>query len=202
MAMDLARAFHSVVQLTVTAPDAAAGWSRFVLYLESVFESSLPTLTTLDIEADVASVRSQLGELLTSEPPPSDVDAVYFGLFDTVDEDDQPGIGYCISGIVGFDPEDGDSLCDPAWWPVDRYLRSSALDAIKTLEVAAGAAGNADLREFLSYAGQLGAAVLVSRFASVGVLPARRRVVGFDSGDFASFDDCHQPPCSPTRPCT
>jgi hypothetical protein len=38
----------------------------------------------------------------------------------------------------------------------------------------------------LSYAGQLGTALLVSKFASAGVFAGYRRVVGFDSGDFAA----------------
>ena len=42
--------------------------------------------------------------------------------------------GY-VSGVEGFNPEDGDSLCGPARWPDGRYLQSAALDAIRALEV-------------------------------------------------------------------
>ena len=41
--------------------------------------------------------------------------------------------------------------------------------------------------ELLAYAGELGAAMIVSRFASEDLFVGLRRVVGFDSGDFAEL---------------
>lgn len=88
-----------------------------------------------------------------------------------------------------FDRRADDSLCDPVWWPEGRYLKSAALDAVKQVELAAAEAGDEAMRSLLSYAGQLGAALLVTKFASRGLFAGLPRVVGFDSGDLAVLDD-------------
>jgi hypothetical protein len=185
--MDLAPTFHDVVRIARAALDPASGWHSLVDYLEQHGLHSLPQLRSVDVQEDVRRIRRQLVELIEGEPPPKDLNAVYFGLFDTSDEEGAEGIGYYIAGVRRFDPEDGDSLCHPAWWPEGRYLSSSALDSIKDVELSFVASGEGEKRALLGYAGQLGAALLVSHFASKGLLPDLRRVVGFDSGDFAEI---------------
>ena len=68
-----------------------------------------------------------------------------------------------------------------------RYLSSSSLDAMKSAEIAAVESQEDELSALLGYAGQLGAAMIVTRFASNGCFPGLKRVVGFDSGDFAQL---------------
>ena len=99
-------------------------------------------------------------------------------------DDGQQGIGYYVAGVKGFDPSNDDTLCGPAWWPKGRYFVSEALDVVKELE---NEADELELKagEFLGYAGQLGAALIVSRFAASGLEKGRQIVVGFDSGDYA-----------------
>lgn len=92
-------------------------------------------------------------------------------------------IGYYVAAVEGYDPNDPDTLCEPAWWPEGRYLASDALGAVKAAELAAARAGDEDAREFLAYAGQIGVAMLVSKFASLGLFRSACCVVGFDSGD-------------------
>jgi hypothetical protein len=185
--MDLAATFDDVLRMAQQAEAAAVAWRALVTYLEDRGGESLPQLAAVDMIRDVEGVRRQIQEVVSSEPPPKDLNAVYFGLFDTVGNDGRSGIGYYVAGVKGFDPSDGDSLCNPAWWPDGRYLASDALDAIKEAELIAGARGRDDLRSLLGYAGQLGAALLVSRFASSGLFPGHHHVVGFDSGDFAEI---------------
>ena len=138
----------------------------------------------MDVQRDAASVRQQVASILRREPPSADIDTLWFGLFDTLDDSGGERIGYYVAGVRGFDADDPDSLCLPAWWPEERYLSSAALAAIKSAEVEAGRRGASDEREFLGYAGQLGAALLVTRFGVSELLGARRLVVGFDSGDY------------------
>jgi hypothetical protein len=185
--MDLSRTFDEVVRIARTADSADAAWGSLIGYLESLGGERLPRLAAVDIQRDVDEVRRQIHELAKGEPPPEGLDTVYFGLFDGEDDGGGEVLGYYIAGVKGFDPEDGDSLCTPAWWPEGRYLTSDALNAIKDAVRLAGEHGQTDLRELLGYAGQLGGGLLVSRFAVVGLFPGLRQVVGFDSGDFAEI---------------
>lgn len=61
--------------------------------------------------ACVDSIRHQLVKLIEREPPPDSLNAIYFGLFDTPDEEGAVGIGYYIAGVTRFDPENH----IPAW---------------------------------------------------------------------------------------
>ena len=185
--MDLASTFDDVLSIARQGKNADTAWASLVRYLEERGGASLRQLADVDMQRDVESVRQHIQKLVSSEPPPSDLNAVYFGLFDAVDGDGAEVIGYYIAGVRGFDPEDGDSLCDPAWWPEKRYLRSEALDAVKDAELRAKAGGQTEVQALLGYAGQLGTALLVSRFSSAGLFPGRHCVVGFDSGDFAEI---------------
>jgi hypothetical protein len=137
----------------------------------------------VSIENDISQLKAQLEHVLSSEPPPAGVAALFFGLFDALDENEQEIIGYYVAGVTHFDPEEPDTLCNPAWFPESRYLYSRALEAIKQAELSAAEAGRADDRALLGYAGQLATAIIVSRHAADGLSQARI-VVGFDSGDF------------------
>lgn len=181
----LARALDEAVRIANGAADPGAGWISLVEYLEAHGREPFLQLRSVDVGDDIRRLRAQLAAVLKSEPPPSTLDAVFFGLFDTVDLEGAERIGFYVAGVAAFDPNDGDSLCDPAWWPDGRYLTSAALDAIKLAELSARVSEKEALCTLLGYAGQLGAALLVSRFASGGLFVGLRHVVGFDSGDFA-----------------
>lgn len=186
--MELAVAFDDVLHIARGAVDPVAAWAALVRYLEDGGGTPLPALASVAMDADVKHVGLQLQRLVEATPPPPNVETLYFGLFDALAEGGTETIGYYVAGVVGFDPRDGDSLCAPAWWPEGRYLDSAALRTVKAAEVAAGEGGNTSLRELLGYAGQLGCALIVSRFAVRGVKGGRRVVVGFDSGDFAEIE--------------
>lgn len=148
-------------------------------------------MADVDVVSDIASVRSQLEALVAAEPPPAGIVAVYFGLFDAVTNEGSECIGYYVAATDAYDADAGfiDISDESPWWPNGRYLVSETLAAIKRAEGAAKEAGRDKAREAIAYSGQLGAAMLVSRFASAGLYPGTRRVVGFDSGDIAPLDD-------------
>jgi hypothetical protein len=185
--LDFASTFHAVVALVARSAEPIPAWTQFIAYLESQSRVPLTALKAVEFAPDVRGLASQLQALVEAEPPPPNLNAIYFGLFDTADDDGVEGIGFYVSGVEGFDPEDGDSLCGPAWWPDGRYLQSAALDAIRALEVESGRAGKAELASLLGYAGQLGAAMLLAKFASRALFDALKIVVGFDSGDYSEI---------------
>ncbi len=184
--MDFESSFDHVCALVNAAPTAQAGWLALASFLASEVGSGvLEALHAVAIDMDIASVQSQVESAMRRDPLPDGIDALWFGLFDACDDEGAEFIGYYIAGIRGFDPEDPDSRSSPAWWPGERYLECEALSTIKRLEIDARAHGDSAASSFLGYAGQLGTALLVSRFASKSLAGQRQIVVGFDSGDYA-----------------
>lgn len=181
---DLASALRLVSGIGGSAASAQSGWESLIGALAThCVPATVSQLRRIDIESDVASVGQQLAEIFRQDPPPDDIDAFWFGLFDGFDEDGSERIGYYVAGVRGFDPDDEDSVCFPAWSPDEGYLASSALAAIKEAELDASRRDADDERDWIGYAGQLGAALLVSRFAAAELAGERQLVVGFDSGD-------------------
>ena len=74
--MDLEFTFNDVLNLAQQASSAGATWMSLVRYLEERSGKSLQQLSAVDIERDVESVRQQIQELVTNEPPPSVKSAV------------------------------------------------------------------------------------------------------------------------------
>jgi hypothetical protein len=183
--VDLAASFHKVLAIANEAADPESGWSSLKSYLRQQAAMPLSHLEQVDVAADVRNLQAALRLLTSREPIPEAIDTLYFGLFDAVNDRGDEEIGYYISGVAGFSPDNGDTLCRPLWWPENRYLESAMLHAIKQAEVLSRDAGDENIRSLLGYAGQLGAAALLSRFASRIFAPKLHRVVGFDSGDFA-----------------
>ena len=63
-------------------------------------------------------------------------------------------------------------------------MTSSALEHIKHEELLATRDGNKELTRLLGYAGQLGTALILVKFAVRELFRGKTRVVGFDEGDF------------------
>ena len=124
-----------------------------------------------------------MAALFETQPPTTPLMALYFGLYDAIDNDGRQLVGFYVCGIEHYDPKNHDTLCRPSWQPKGRYLSSIALNELKRAELSA----SGETREFLGYAGQLGVALIVSRFATETLVPGAVRVVGFDSGDRVEF---------------
>lgn len=179
--IDFAVIFDRTCRVAQTCESPGAGWRAMCrLAADELGQQSIASIASLDLDAEARRARSSLSALMKKEPPPRAIDTLLFGLFDSV-EGDETVAGYYVAGVIGFDPGDGDSLCDPAWWPKGRYLRSDALDAI----LAAARETSGDARTMLDYALRFGAAAVISRFAAEG--HPHRIVVGFDDGDFAEL---------------
>lgn len=186
--MDSQSALDSVLRLAHAAEDPVLAWREFTeLVAREVGDRFSARIREVDARVDIRDVRDQLMAIFGSEPPAASIDALYFGLFESIDDGSRKGVGYYVAGTEGFDPDDGDSLCDPVWLPDGRYLRSRCLDAVNSEEIDAAAEGHREAREFLGWVGQLGAGLIVSKLAVAGLSEGRAIVVGFDSGDFVTL---------------
>jgi hypothetical protein len=181
----LAQMAEDVLEIGNLANDPASGYRKLLDYLAKCSTKAvIRSLEGAAIDKDTASIRAQLLKLREKVPPPRGVKAVYFGLFDTMDDRGQESIGFYVTGHDEYDNHDPDSLGEPSWEPEGRYLRSQVLQQVKTAELAVGARGDAKVKALLGYAGQLGVAILLAKFASAGLFrKGTRYVVGFDSGD-------------------
>ena len=183
--MNVHTTYDHVTRLANEAPSASAGWASLIDYLaRRVDHRLLDSLRRVDIEMDVDAVRAQLLDLLADEPPPPALCAVYFALVDDIDENDRPSIGYYVTGFDRFEPDDPEALTNPTWSPEHGCLRSVALRGVKKAELDAR---SLDGMTLLGYTAPLGAALILSRFASRGLFPRCHRVVGLDSGGLAEI---------------
>ena len=85
---------------------------------------------SFDIETDTSKIVSYIKDNLSNDPIPNKIKHIYFGLFETVDEDDLPAAGFYLCGSSLDEDEDGDFLCDPEWFPEWRYINSKLLDDV------------------------------------------------------------------------
>ena len=180
--LDSAAMFRMVERIGQDAESPSAGWRAMCDYAATLIGApELESVAMLDVDAEAARIRTRVKELLEKEsPPPHGVDTLMFGLFDRCDPDvAHATAGYYVAGIIGYDPKNSDSMCDPAWWPEGRYLDTPVQKAI----MAARSKMNDKQYRVMDYALRFGAAFLVSRFAAEG-LPYRI-LVSFDDGDFA-----------------
>src|SRR5947199_1396090 len=97
--IDYADVYRAVARVAATAPSVCAGMTALLDHCASLFPSTVwEPLRHLDYEGDVAALRQWLERILTTEPPPSDVQAFWFGLYAAEDEHEQPTYVLYISG--------------------------------------------------------------------------------------------------------
>jgi hypothetical protein len=136
-------------------------------------------LALLDATAagDLASAR--VSEILAAEPAGRSIKFLCFGMFEAeFPGSKKPAVGYCLSGLKSFDPDDPDALCEPDYAPEDPYIRSELLDAILRAAHADRHAGT-----FIFYALLLGAGALLAKQSARNLTKKYRLIVGFDDGD-------------------
>jgi hypothetical protein len=181
---DFAAVFNELARIARTADSVQTGWRDMCAVADAAIGTDLTaSVANLDLESDITQVRRSLEKVIDDHPPPKTVDTLLFGLFDEATSDGG-GVraGYYVAGIGGFRPDDGDSICDPDWWPDGRYFGSDVLDSILAI---ATRSDEPEKQTMLDYALRFGAAALISRFAAQK-LPYRI-VVAFDEGDFAEI---------------
>jgi hypothetical protein len=148
----------------------------------------------LDLESDQKELTSWLRKLLESEPPPTTINGLWFGLFNPYLDDGQPTSCLYLAGSERFDPSMTipDWACGPAYFPEGRYSSSPVLTKIyRDSNAAPGQVGGQ-----AEYALCLGYSCLVIaewcrgplRQELLGSVSFRGVAAGFDSGDVLLID--------------
>lgn len=151
---------------------------------DSVWED----LRDLDFEADFADLSSWLEQVFTDEPPGDRINALWFGLFNPILDDDEPTCCLYICGSQRFDPKvrGFEWACNPEYFPEERYADSDALTTMyRTLATKeTGVFRRGEYTLCLGYA-----ALCVSQWCHgpmrttlLGIATMRGVAVGFDAG--------------------
>lgn len=177
---DYGSIFVALQEIVRASHSPEAGWSA-VLDEAERHGAVPPELRACDVAGEVRALREKVAEVLRGEPVPPELGFIYFGLFDARDEEtDGPVAGFYVGGGAGEDPELAAAEGRLGYLPDSRYFISPLLDAIQ-------AASERDGYDpaLMGYALVFGAAALLAKHATEGLLDEYPLVVGFDEGDRA-----------------
>lgn len=81
---------------------------------------------------NTADMAKWLENVLLSDPLPNDIKALWFGMFNLENDNDEMSADIYVSGANEFDIEDeaAEWACDPIYFPDKRYSKSLILDNI------------------------------------------------------------------------
>ena len=132
---------------------------------------------------DVSRSMTWWTALLDSEPPPTEVNGLWFGIFNPTDD----ASDFYVSGSSAW-PE-RDWPCETSWWPAGRYAKSPVMAGLRRLTMATGDEQIAFFGEYfltLAFAGATITAIVDATppSAVLGLADHRAIAFGHDSGDF------------------
>jgi hypothetical protein len=180
------RYIERIVRSGLTVP---RGMEALITYCEENCPSPVwREIRTLDLDADVAHLGRWLRQVLLTEPPSSEIEAYWFGLFNPLED----GVESCdlyVAGSDHFNPDDlsPEWAVNPSYFPGGRYAESRVLvDLHQGLALA-----DENAFDFGDYTLCLGYACLAVAEICAAVGPtillgprtSRAVAVGFDSGD-------------------
>jgi hypothetical protein len=190
----LGNAFDRIETLVRNRTAVRRGMATLPDFCNTVLPSPVwKTLLRLDYENDVRRLAEWFRNLLTSEPPPAELNGFWFGLFNPIIRR-RPTSCLYLTGSKRFDPQQSlpEWACGPAYFPEGRYSHSSVLATIYRAvnEAKEDVGGQGEYTLCLGYSclavaewcrGPMRATLL-------GDAPLRAVAVGFDSGDALPVD--------------
>ena len=181
----------AVPSIVGNAASADAAWTSLRAQAGERWNSASDVLQS-DLNHETRLIVAQLRKTFAETPPPSNLQLLYFGLFDGANPDTSEQIaGYYVSGttrslpLVDVSAELAGDVLD--YWPADKYLWSPILQKIKTAALA-----NQTQHDEYDYALMLCTASILSFFAVRQLDMRCRVVVGFDSGDALELTELAQ----------
>jgi hypothetical protein len=184
---DIAQAHDKVAAVVSSRVGVDDGMSLLIDYCaENEPWHGWNVLRKLEFASDQQNLKQWLDQLLTHEPPPHEIKAFWFGLFNPV-INGKSTCGLYLAGTETFDGNDEDFewACDPAWFPSERYAESQVLDGIsQQLNTVNNTVLSFEYVLCLGYAGlvvnHLAATLPFSKW--LGNKSSRALAIGFDSG--------------------
>jgi hypothetical protein len=188
-----AKSRRLIAEVATNPLSVAAGIEKWFDYCEAVAPEHAALwarLRRLDFDRDLTALTvGWLTPLLATEPPPDDINGLWFGLYNPI-LDGQPTCALYLGGSSAFSP-DSDSnewVCDLSYRPAGRYASSAILTELyRPVEALAEGKVSYLGEPFLCYGYT---ALVVSswchgpmRSVLLGGSPIRAVVMGHDSGD-------------------
>ncbi len=189
-----AQSARMIADIAANPAPVATGMAPWFDYCEKVApdqKSLWKRLRKLEFEKDANNLSQWLKGLLKKEPPPDNVNGLWFGLHNPTLDDGESSCQMYVGGSTGFDP-DSDSnewVCQQTWTPKGRYSSSQVLTELyRPLESVTKNQVSYLGEPFLCH-GYL--ALVVSSWCHgpmrkplLGNSAIRAVVMGHDSGDF------------------
>ena len=185
---DYAALIHRIDGLVKGPTPVAAAMNELIAQCaQAMPHGDWPSFAGLAFADDVDRLQSWLETLLSREPPGTEIDGLWFGLFNPIYDGDHPTADLYAAG-GHYDPSDPEWMCDLAWFPNGRYAQSQVLGDIYRLayqDPDHGLGNDAEFPLCLAYAG-LAVRTLAERIGETlrGGATRRGLTVGFDSGDW------------------
>lgn len=163
-----------------------AGMAMWIDYCEQQHPSDVwGALRELDFQSDNEQLTRWLTELLDSEPIPSAINGLWFGLFNPSNDEGEESSQFYLSGSSEFDEPDWQ--CSTDYWPSGRYAPSVILPELYS--------SSRDLPDHANLLGEIALcqgylALTVAQWCRgpqrsllLGTSPKRGVSIGHDSGD-------------------
>ena len=147
-------------------------------------QSTKQTINNIDALKTEEAFLDHTKDMLTSEPPSSEIVAYYLGMIDM-----QGGLlkkyeyqRFYLCGTDQFDADEEDWACDPAWFPSKRYYDTPLLNAIGKAQHTTDSTATYLLSLTIAAAFAIRAAPLIAAHTNPTANPVPI-AIGHDSGD-------------------
>lgn len=170
---------EQVERIVQSEINVQTGFSQLLEYSQAKWQHDIwRQVAELNVEEDVEQLNIWLQQVLAKEPPPDNIKAYWFGLFNPVLENGEVTCGLYVSGSTQFDSSTSDWACrdEDSYLPEGRYANSQILRQIYSLVADTKVALAGEYVLCLGYA-----CLAVKHIFNNSLKPV---VVGFDAGDF------------------
>ena len=124
-----------IADVASNPPPITSGMASWLDYCDNVAPECRvlwQQLRALDFDNDANDLTMWLTRLFGEEPPPKEINGLWFGLYNPVFDDGEASCQMYIGGSAAFDPnsDSNEWACQLSYFPVRRYSTSPVLTAL------------------------------------------------------------------------